>query len=78
MKVRAITLFVRCATFDAVESNVRAAAASADALKAYFIDRGYEVQTTRIAMNSFEEWLTEKDPLESAKELVALLDELQV
>ena len=78
MKIRAITLFVRCNTFDSVERNVRTAATSATALKAYFVDRGYEVQTTRIAMNSFEEWVRETDPVESVKELVALLDELKV
>ena len=78
MKIRAITLFVRCNNFDSVAQEVRAASVSAAALSAYFTELGYEVQTTRLAMNSFEEWVREIDPVESVKELVELLDELKV
>lgn len=58
---------------------MKAAAESAKALAASFTAEGYEVQTTRIAMNSFEEWAMEHDdPVPIITELVALLNELDV
>jgi uncharacterized protein (UPF0210 family) len=78
MKIRAITLYVRSNNFQSVLEEVRAASASAKSLAAYFTELGYEVQTTRLALNSFEEWVRDEDPIDSVKELVDLLDELKV
>jgi len=78
MKIRAITLYVCCNSFESVLEEVRAASASAASLAAYFTELGYEVQTTRLALNSFEEWVRNEDPVDCVKELVGLLDELKV
>jgi uncharacterized protein (UPF0210 family) len=82
MKIRAITLFLQCKGWSSVVPRVTEAAQAAEALAEGFKSRGYEVQTTRIATNSFEEFLPVADGPEAceacAKELVAALDELGV
>lgn len=40
--------------------------------------RTYEVQTLRLSMNSFEEWTKPNETVENVKELVKLLDQLNI
>ena len=83
MKIRAITLFLQCKNWASVVPRVTEAAAAALELAEAFKAQGYEVQTTRIAMNSFEEYLPlmDTDPaacIACVQELADALEALQV
>ena len=57
MKIRAITVFVPGTSWEEMRPRVRLAAAAASSLRIEFEALGYEVQTTRLATNSFERYL---------------------
>ena len=97
VRIRSIAVFVPvCSVADMIATEkswqqqqrhigeqVTAAHKVAMALQAGFVERGYDVQTTRLVMPSFEEWVlleeqTDAEVIEYFRGLVATLDELGV
>jgi uncharacterized protein (UPF0210 family) len=78
MKIRTITIFVPCNKWDDVLPSIGLAAKMGASLQNEFVTSGYEVQTVRISMSSFEDWVRPNETVESVREVVQLLDELKI
>lgn len=72
MKVRSITYFCSASSLDEALGNAKAAKSSLKIAKEVLHDAGFEVQTTRLATNSFEDFLPDngvQDAIDALQQL---------